>query len=245
MTPTGGIKADSLRVLTANATVVGIVNQGADEGWSRARAAGGPGDEGMLADGCASPDAVAAERDEDGGEEIDGYDLGGHSLSSTHSSLEDQQRQRLIKRRIILQVLGSQAKTEREILAAGVGDTRYAREVLRRLCAEGKIFRSGAGGSADPFRYTAARYYQGAQQRPLSVPVEVRLQRIAKRIQEVLMDAEDGRYMTERDIRAAVGDNIGTGKALRLLHRTGCVARMGKGGGTQPFQYSFLRAGDF
>ena len=42
--------------------------------------------------------------DEDGGEEIDGYDLGGHSLSSTHSSLEDQQRQRLIKRRIILQV---------------------------------------------------------------------------------------------------------------------------------------------
>ena len=61
-------------------------------------------------------------------------------------------------------------------VCGGWGGSRYAREVLRRLCAEGKIYRSGAGGAADPYRYTAARYYRGAQQQPHEVPVEVRLQ---------------------------------------------------------------------
>ena len=32
------------------------------------------------------------------------------------------------------------------------------------------------------------------------------------------MDAEDGRYMTERDIRAAVGDNIGTVTYSKRTH---------------------------
>ena len=113
--------------------------------------------------------------------------------------------------------------------------------MLRRLCAEGKIYRSGAGGAADPYRYTAARYYRGSQQQPHQVPVEVRLQRIANKIQGVLQDLPEGAYMTERDIRAAVGDNIGTGKALRLLHQTLRVTRVGKGGGSQPFRYCLCR----
>jgi hypothetical protein len=67
------------------------------------------------------------------------------------------------------------------------------------------------------------------------------LQRIAKKIQGVLQELPEGDYMTERDIRAAVGDNIGTGKALRLLHQTQCVTRIGKGGGSQPFRYCLKR----
>jgi hypothetical protein len=255
--PFGGIKSDGLEPRDAFASQ-GIVNLGGGgsagekgrcSGYREGEGGGAEGaeeeyeegsDEGSLNDASRSLDnnsagvVLAGEGGDGEGAGVDEADLAAHM-----------QRQRLIKRRVILEVLGSQAKTEKEILDAGVGDSRYAREVLRRLCAEGKIYRSGAGGGADPYRYTAARYYEGAQERLLEVPVEVRLQRIAKRIQEVLMSTSEGNYMTERDIRAAVGDNIGTGKALRLLHRTGCIARMGKGGGTQPFQYSFLRCGEF
>ena len=103
------------------------------------------------------------------------------------------------------------------------------------------LVRANTSGSADPYRYTASRFVHGAQQHPRHVPVEIRLQRIAKKILGVLEAAGMGAFMTERDIRALVGDNIGTGKALRLLHRTACVTRIGKGGGRQPFRYSFLR----
>ena len=255
--PFGGIKPDGTEPRDAFAshgivTLGGGGSAGEKGSVSGCREGGGGGgeeeeeeyeegsDEGLLNDlsrGLDSNSAgvfLAGEGRDGEGARVDEADRAAHM-----------QRQRLIKRRVILEVLGSQAKTEKEILDAGVGDSRYAREVLRRLCAEGKIYRSGAGGGADPYRYTAARYYEGAQERRLEVPVEVRLQRIAKRIQEVLMCAEEGNFLTERAIRAAVGDNIGTGKALRLLHRTGCIARMGKGGGTQPFQYSFLRCGEF
>uniref|UniRef100_A0A0E0LP85 HTH three-helical bundle domain-containing protein n=1 Tax=Oryza punctata TaxID=4537 RepID=A0A0E0LP85_ORYPU len=42
---------------------------------------------------------------------------------------------------------------------------------------------------------------------------------------------------TETTIRAAVGDNAGTSKALRLLLKRGCLRRTGTGGRSDPYVY--------
>ncbi len=57
---------------------------------------------------------------------------------------EERERDRSVKKDNILKSLASQHLTEKEILR-DVGDSRYTREVLRKLLAEAKIYRVGKG----------------------------------------------------------------------------------------------------
>ncbi len=57
---------------------------------------------------------------------------------------EEKERDRSVKKDNILKSLASQHLTEKEILH-DVGDSRYTREVLRKLLAEAKIYRVGKG----------------------------------------------------------------------------------------------------
>lgn len=57
---------------------------------------------------------------------------------------EEKERDRSVKKDNILKCLASQRLTEKEILR-DVGDSRYTREVLRKLLAEAKIYRVGKG----------------------------------------------------------------------------------------------------
>ena len=57
---------------------------------------------------------------------------------------EEKERDRSVKKDNILKSLASQHLTEKEILR-DVGDSRYTREVLRKLLAEAKIYRVGKG----------------------------------------------------------------------------------------------------
>jgi hypothetical protein len=57
---------------------------------------------------------------------------------------EEKERDRSVKKDNILKSLASQRLTEKEILR-DVGDSRYTREVLRKLLAEAKIYRVGKG----------------------------------------------------------------------------------------------------
>jgi hypothetical protein len=59
-------------------------------------------------------------------------------------SKEEKERDRSVKKDNILKSLASQRLTEKEILR-DVGDSRYTREVLRKLLAEAKIYRIGKG----------------------------------------------------------------------------------------------------
>jgi hypothetical protein len=77
-------------------------------------------------------------------------DLSSHSTwldvkkKSAKLSKEEKERDRSVKKDNILKSLASQHLTEKEILH-DVGDSRYTREVLRKLLAEAKIYRVGKG----------------------------------------------------------------------------------------------------
>jgi len=55
----------------------------------------------------------------------------------------------------------------------------------------------------------------------------LRLLRVATKIKDLVCDSHNG--MTEKEIRLVVGDNVGTGKALRSLISQGHLKRMGRG----------------
>ena len=59
------------------------------------------------------------------------------------------------------------------------------------------------------------------------IGLELRLLRVATKIKGLVCEARDG--LTEKEIRSVVGDNVGTGKALRSLISQGHVKRMGRG----------------
>merc|ERR1719199_2090534 len=135
----------------------------------------------------------------------------------------------------VLRAIGDRPVTERHILEQ-VGDNRYTREILRRLMALEVVQRLGKGGSNDPFLYKFVRTPEEALEMGMVDPtVDIRMQRIENKIIALLAD-QDG-FVTEKQIRASVGDNTGTGKALRRLVKNSRVERLGRGGAGNPFTY--------
>lgn len=134
----------------------------------------------------------------------------------------------------VIKAMGDKPCTERTILEA-VGDNRYTREILRRLMALQVVTRVGKGGSNDPFLYRVVKGACIEEMLLVDPALEVRLQRIEVKIIALL--AEAGTNITEKVIRAQVGDNTGTGKALRRLVAAGSVIREGRGGAGNPFTY--------
>jgi len=141
-----------------------------------------------------------------------------------------------------MHAIGQGNVTEKSILDR-VGDSRYTREILRRLLAQGVVVRVGKGGSNDPFLYTVVQSMVSedgniiASSHLVDPGLEVRLKRIETKILSLLSVTKG--YTTEKIIRKEVGDNTGTGKALRRLVVSGGVLRAGKGGVGDPFRYCF------
>ncbi len=135
----------------------------------------------------------------------------------------------------VLRCIVDQPVTERAILEQ-CGDNRYTREILRRLMALGSVERIGRGGANDPYRYRFLCTPEEAIEQGREDPaVNIRMQRIETKILALLGEREG--FVTEKDIRSVVGDNTGTGKALRNLVKTSRVLRIGKGGVGDPFTY--------
>lgn len=135
----------------------------------------------------------------------------------------------------VLKAIGDKPVTERHILEQ-VGDNRYTREILRRLMALEVVQRVGKGGSNDPFLYKFVRTPEEALDLGKVDPaVDIRMQRIENKIIALLREQEG--FVTEKEIRAIVGDNTGTGKALRRLVKNLRVERIGRGGAGNPFTY--------
>ena len=140
----------------------------------------------------------------------------------------------------VIKAIGSTPVTERHILQQ-VGDNRYTREILRRLMSLEVVQRLGKGGANDPFLYKFVRTPEEALELGMVDPtVDIRMQRIETKI-VALLGEQDG-FVTEKQIRAAVGDNTGTGKALRRLVVKARVERAGRGGAGNPFTYKLNRA---
>lgn len=136
---------------------------------------------------------------------------------------------------VIKCIRDSPSATERTILEQ-CGDNRYTREILRRLIVLESVQRLGKGGANDPFRYEFVRSPEESMRDGKEDPaVNIRMQRIEKKIMAALDERKD--YITEKEIRATVGDNTGTGRALRNLVKTSRVHRAGKGGAGDPFTY--------
>jgi hypothetical protein len=135
----------------------------------------------------------------------------------------------------VLKAIGDKPVTERHILEQ-VGDNRYTREILRRLMALEVVQRVGKGGSNDPYLYKFVRTPEEALDLGKVDPaVDIRMQRIENKIIALLREQEG--FVTEKQIRAIVGDNTGTGKALRRLVKNLRVERIGRGGAGNPFTY--------
>ena len=114
-------------------------------------------------------------------------------------------------------------------------------------------------GAGDPFRYVAAEFYDGADKLPevseylrlipcsakanqiqgfvTDIGLELRLFRVATKIKHLVCESHEG--MTEKEIRSVVGDNVGTGKALRSLISQGHLKRMGRG------EWNFIMSHDW
>eukprot|EP00960_Hanusia_phi_P067540 766653-Hanusia_phi.AAC.2 len=138
----------------------------------------------------------------------------------------------------ILRAIGDQPVTERQILSA-VGDNRYTREILRRLMALSVVERMGKGGSSEPFLYKVVRSPSEALREGRKDPVvEVRLKRVEDKI--ISFFKLNRELVTEKAIRSCIGDNTGTGKALRRLVSTRRILRIGKGGAGSPFLYRLI-----
>jgi len=139
----------------------------------------------------------------------------------------------------VLRCIVDQPVTERAILEQ-CGDNRYTREILRRLMALGSVARIGRGGANDPYRYRFLCTPEEAIGQGREDPaVSIRMQRFESKILALL--GERPGFVTEKEIRSAVGDNTGTGKALRNLVKTSRVLRIGKGGVGDPFTYRACR----
>mmetsp|Transcript_2687 Transcript_2687/g.9025 ORF Transcript_2687/g.9025 Transcript_2687/m.9025 type:complete len:444 (+) Transcript_2687:420-1751(+) len=161
-------------------------------------------------------------------------------LSFAISATSLQQEQRLKRQQEVLKAIGEGGVTEKTILGR-LGDSRYTREILRRLLAQGIVNRCGKGGSNDPFLYSLNKEHFDEKGNVICSPdmidpgLEVRLRRIEGKI-KTFLDSQSG-YITEKRIRIEVGDNTGTGKALRRLVITGVVEREGRGGIGDPYRY--------
>jgi len=135
----------------------------------------------------------------------------------------------------VIKAMGAKPVTERHILEH-VGDNRYTREILRRLMALEVVQRIGKGGSNTPYLYKFVRTPEEALGMGMVDPaVDIRMQRVEKKILAEL--GEQDVFVTEKQIRAIVGDNTGTGKALRRLVKDARVERIGRGGAGNPFTY--------
>ena len=135
----------------------------------------------------------------------------------------------------VLKAIALDTVTERHILDT-VGDNRYTREILRRLVALEVVQRLGCGGPSDPFEYRFLRTPEEAEALGMVDPAQqLRCERIESKILAFLSLQED--FILERQIRLNVGDNTGTGSALRRLVSDGRVLRAGRGGSANPFTY--------
>jgi len=135
----------------------------------------------------------------------------------------------------VLKAIGDKPVTERHILET-VGDNRYTREILRRLMALEVVQRMGRGGSNDPFLYRVVKSASEVLEAGIVDPAsDIRMQRIENKILALL--AQEEGFVTEKQIRSIVGDNTGTGKALRRLVKNSRVLRVGRGGAGDPFTY--------
>lgn len=117
------------------------------------------------------------------------------------------------------------------------------------MLAKSSVIERNFRGAGDPFRYVAAEFYDGADKLPevneclrflpcytdatrmqgfvTDIGLELRLLRVATRIKDLVCESREG--LTEKEIRCVVGDNVGTGKALRSLISQGHLKRMGRG----------------
>lgn len=124
----------------------------------------------------------------------------------------------------LIRAIGADAATERHILNR-VGDTRYTRELLRKLISMNIVERTGKGGLHDPYRYKLSPFLSAFDFSCVPDPVlERRMKRIEDKIVDLLSDNDRTTARSERCIRAVVGDNTGTGKALRRLVKSSKVA---------------------
>ena len=138
----------------------------------------------------------------------------------------------------VLKCIMDEPVTERVILER-CGDNRYTREILRRLVALASVERFGQGGAGDPFRYRFLCTPEEALRKGNVDPqVSIRMARIEEKI-AALLSTHEG-FVTEKEIRSVVGDNTGTGKALRNLVKTSRVARAGRGGLGNPYTYKIM-----
>ncbi len=125
----------------------------------------------------------------------------------------------------LITAIGAEAATERQILNR-VGDTRYTRELLRKLISMNIVERTGKGGLHDPFRYKLSPFQGAFDFSRVQDPIlERRMKRIEGKILDLLSDNDRMVARSERCIRTVVGDNTGTGKALRRLVKSSKVTR--------------------
>ena len=166
----------------------------------------------------------------------------GTDAGKVKMTAEERNKQKLKRQQEVMHAIGSGNVTEKSILDR-VGDSRYTREILRRLLAQGVVIRVGKGGSNDPFLYTIVAGMVSedgniiASSSLVDPGLEVRLKRIETKILGLLSTSNE--FTTEKYIRTQVGDNTGTGKALRRLVVSGRVLREGKGGVGDPFRYRY------
>jgi len=160
-------------------------------------------------------------------------------------TMEERQKNKFKRQEEVMQAIGAGNVTEKTILD-NVGDSRYTREILRRLLAQGVVARVGKGGSNDPFLYTVVQGMVSKDGKALTTHsladpgLEVRLRRIETKITAQLSKSPE--FTTEKAIRLLVGDNTGTGKALRRLVAGNRVLRIGKGGVSDPYRYKYNTA---
>ena len=116
----------------------------------------------------------------------------------------------------LIAALSSEPATERQILDR-VGNTRYTREILRKLIFMNVVERLGKGGAHEPYRYRMSRYFSPQELSRAKDPI---LERRMSKIETVIvsmLSKDPTKAYSERCIRDIVGDNTGTGKALRRL----------------------------
>jgi hypothetical protein len=153
-------------------------------------------------------------------------------------TMEERQIDRMSKEEEIISAIGEVCLAEFDIMRK-VGDSRYAREVLRRLLEQGVVQRVGKGGSCDKFTYFVRLDRVGEDGRGIkdeAIPErgsEVRMRRMEKKIMEAFKVAQ-GCAMTEMAMRGVAGDNKGTGQGLRRMVASTQILRIGMGGASDP-----------
>jgi hypothetical protein len=123
----------------------------------------------------------------------------------------------------LIAAIGADSVTERQILDR-VGDNRYSREILRKLTAMSVVQRTGRGGSNDPYRYYVSNIQDLDDPCILDPILERRMKKIESKIIKSLSEENASVTRSERYIRDVVGDNTGTGKALRRMVQSAKVS---------------------